>query len=150
MFKRIQIRKAELRDVDLLFEIELGVFGEDEETVSHKFESIISSRDPNSLFYVLLFEGEVKGFYCVLIEENEALLADLVVSKELHHQGLGSLLLDHALKLVQEKNCRLIKLTVRECNTPARRLYEKKGFKTLEFLPNYYGDESGVRYQKGF
>lgn len=150
MFKRIQIRKAELRDVDALFEIELDVFGEDEAAARHTFESIIYSRDANYLLYVLLFEGEVKGFYCVLLEEREALLADLVISKERQHQGVGSLLLEHALTMVQEKNCRLIKLTVREGNAPARRLYEKKGFKTLEFLPNYYGDENGIRYQKEF
>lgn len=150
MVKRIQIRRAEIEDVDALFQIELSVFGEGEATVRHTFESIISSQDESYLLYALLFEGEVKGFYCALIEKQEALLADLVVGLDLHHKGLGTLLLDHCLKTVKEKNCRFLKLTVREGNVPARRLYEKTGFKTLEFLPNYYGDENGVRYQFNF
>lgn len=148
MAKRIQIRKAELDDVDALFQIELSAFGEAEATVRHTFESIIASQDPNYFLFVLLFEGEVQGFYCAIWEGEEALLADLVVSRDLHHKGLGTLLLDHCLKTAKEKNCRSIKLTVREGNTSARRLYETKGFKALEFLANYYGDENGVRYQK--
>lgn len=145
MNKKIVIRKASLEDAEELFHIEQACFGEAEATVRESFEQIVGY--DHYFLYVLIFEGELGGFFCAIQDKDEAHLADLALKPELQGKGLGSLLLDQCFKKLREKNCRRLVLTVRKNNHSALKLYRKKGFRELELISSYYGDEDGLRLQ---
>lgn len=149
MNKKIIISKTTQDDVAEIFEIELACFGEAEATVRESFEQIVNLEE-NYFFYSLRYSGKLVGFYCAILDEKEAHLADLALNPDFQNKGLGSLLLDHCLKILREKNCRILVLTVRRGNLPAIRLYNKKGFTELGILTSYYGDEDGIRLQYVF
>lgn len=59
---------------------------------------------------------------------------------EYHGQGLGSMLMDHLIKLARESGCRAIELTTALDNKAGKALYEKKGFIALGQVDNTSGD----------
>lgn len=145
MNKKIIIRRAILLDAEKIFQIEKSCFGEAEATVRESFEQIIGNK--NYYIYVLCYEGEIAGFYCAILDGDRAHLADLAVSPDLQKRGLGSLLLNHCLKKIKGNKCQSLILTVRTMNYSAQKLYKKKGFKEVECIRNYYGDEDGLRLE---
>ena len=138
------IRKAQPEDVESLYQLEQAVFGEAEATLKETFEKIVSYPEGHEL-QVLLYQGNFAGFYCVTWDEAEAYLSDLALHPSYQGHGLGSFLLEHCLKLLREKNCRRLFLTVRPSNSRALSLYRRQGFEQLEILKAYYGDEDGLR-----
>lgn len=65
--------------------------------------------------------------------------------------GLGSRLLSEVLELISKENILKIQLTVASDNIKAIKLYEKFGFKKIDFLEDEYGN--GIHrefYEKKF
>ena len=56
--------------------------------------------------------------------------------KNFRGQGIGRALIEHAIRLAVEKNCRLVPLTSNKVRTDAVKFYEKIGFK-----PSHVGFE---------
>jgi ribosomal-protein-alanine N-acetyltransferase len=56
--------------------------------------------------------------------------------------GIGSALVQELAKRAQRESVSAILLEVRESNLPARRLYEKQGFREVGRRRNYYADPS--------
>ena len=58
-------------------------------------------------------------------------LAGLAVDEEIRGEGVGSIILDQAIKIAQQRGCRRVVLDVALDNPGARRLYERTGFKVF-------------------
>lgn len=91
---------------------------------------------------VARFSGESKiiGYACFWIVMEELYLMNLVVHLDHQRQGVGEELARWVFGLGQEEGCRIALLEVRVSNRPARRLYEKLGFKMIAVRPGYYRD----------
>jgi len=59
---------------------------------------------------------------------DSCLIHELVVSTGARNEGLGSLLLKHAIQLAQAHGCVEASLAVMSSNAAARRFYERHGF----------------------
>jgi len=67
-------------------------------------------------------------------------IKDLAVAPEARRNGLGRLLLGHAVSRLIVEGVASIKLEVRASNTAAKRLYTDEGFETVRRIPRYYSD----------
>ena len=88
--------------------------------------------------------GEITGyaFGTVIIDEGE--LYRIAVSPEKRGQGYGERLLLDFIGKCREKGAIKLFLEVRSKNVPARRLYEKTGFKEISVRKGYYGDDDAI------
>ena len=82
--------------------------------------------------------------YCVQTQAaGECHLLNLCVDPEWQRRGLGSLLLDHSIRLARLLNCNSMFLEVRPSNPAGYRLYEKKGFTVIGVRRDYYTSDEG-------
>ncbi len=110
-------------------------------------ESIINQLDSGNSVYVLSEEnGAAVGyaFGTVIIDEGE--LYRIAVSPEKRGKGIGERLLHEFVEKCHERGAVKLFLEVRSKNVPARRLYEKTGFKEISVRKGYYGDDDAVIY----
>jgi ribosomal-protein-alanine N-acetyltransferase len=82
--------------------------------------------------------------YCVQTQAaGECHLLNLCVDPEWQRRGLGSLLLDHSIRLARLLNCNSMFLEVRPSNPAGYRLYEKNGFTVIGVRRDYYTSDEG-------
>ena len=82
--------------------------------------------------------------YCVQTQAaGECHLLNLCVDPEWQRRGLGSLLLDHSIRLARLLNCKSMFLEVRPSNPAGYRLYEKNGFTVIGVRRDYYTSDEG-------
>lgn len=100
----------------------------------------------NSVYSVFEEDGETIGyaFGTVIIDEGE--LYRIAVSPEKRGNGIGESLLRDFVENCRNKGAVKLFLEVRSRNVPARRLYEKIGFKEISVRKGYYGDDDAVIY----
>jgi len=96
--------------------------------------------------------GTPCGFACAKVVANEWEIENVVVAAELHRRGIGDELLRHLIQRAQNEAASAILLEVRESNGPARRLYEKHGFREVGRRRSYYRDpaEDAILYALQF
>jgi len=85
-------------------------------------------------------EAEIVGYACFWTLFEELHLMNLAVHPDHRRRGIGEDLARWVLNTGQEKGARIALLEVRVSNDPARRLYEKIGFKKIAVRPGYYQD----------
>ena len=82
--------------------------------------------------------------YCI---QNHAAgenhLLNLCIAPEWQKQGLGRLLLGHAIRLARMQNCYCVLLEVRPSNPAGIQLYKKNGFIIVGERPDYYRSSKG-------
>ena len=76
------------------------------------------------------------GWLYLIKDENSFCLCDIEVNEEFREKGYGNRLLQTTLKGAFKHADKII-LHVTSDNTPAIKLYEKNGFKTLETIDIY-------------
>jgi ribosomal-protein-alanine N-acetyltransferase len=96
----------------------------------------------NRLAHYLVVErrGEVIAYGGVWVMVDEAHVTTFAVHPRYRRQGIGERLLLALLDLSIERHAREATLEVRLSNLPARRLYEKYGFRPVGIRPRYYSD----------
>lgn len=88
------------------------------------------------------------------VNDTIAYILTLGVVDELRKLGIASKLLEKSIEEIRfaDPNCRVVFLHVIEYNTPAKKLYEKNGFRGFKFEPNFYciGEQlyGGILYYK--
>ena len=90
-------------------------------------------------YFTLAYENTIIGYISfshVIDIEIEA----IVIKKDFQRLGLGTLLLNFVFEFAKTNNIENIFLEVRVSNTPARKLYDKCGFKEINIRKNYYND----------
>jgi [ribosomal protein S18]-alanine N-acetyltransferase len=83
------------------------------------------------------------GFILSRMAAGEAEILSVAVAIARRGRGLAGALLDLHMRRLAGLGVRAIFLEVDEDNTPARRLYERAGFREVGRRPGYYQRESG-------
>lgn len=132
------IRKIENKDLVSVLKIEKELFLEDSWT-EEMFRSEMND-NPFANVYVYELNGEIIGYFDLLISYENAELANIGVLRQFQHNGIGSQMMEYINQLVQKNHCENFTLEVRMSNENAIQLYEKFGFKIVSSRKNYYAD----------
>ena len=138
----VVVRRAEERDVGRILEIETASFVDP--WTGEAFRSSLTL--PHLRF--LVAEGDrapepggaaaVVGYVLAMVMGPEGEIADIAVAPEARGRGVGGVLLDRVMALVQHEGVGTIYLEVRESNVAARRLYESRAFRLVGRRRRYY------------
>jgi ribosomal-protein-alanine N-acetyltransferase len=91
--------------------------------------------------YVVARAGEtIVGFGGLWVMVDEAHITTFAVDPRWRRRGVGEWMLLALLDRATERHAREATLEVRLSNMPARRLYEKYGFRPVGIRPRYYSD----------
>ena len=125
--------------LDYLFSQEVE-FKSDHETQSRGLEMILNNNNIGNIFVAKKNEkiiGMVILLYTVstALGERVALLEDMVVSPNERGLGIGSMLLDHAVKYATEKGCKRITLLTDKTNIGAQKFYKQHRFNRSSMIP---------------
>jgi ribosomal-protein-alanine N-acetyltransferase len=85
---------------------------------------------------------QVVGFAGIWLLVDEAHITTFATRRSWRRQGIGERLLLALLDLSMERGANEATLEVRPSNEPARRLYEKYGFRVVGVRPRYYSDDN--------
>ena len=125
--------------LDYLFSQEVE-FKPDHETQSRGLEKILNNNNIGNIFVAKKNEkiiGMVILLYTVstALGERVALLEDMVVFPKERKLGIGSMLLDHAVKYAIEKRCKRITLLTDKINIRAQKFYKQHRFNRSSMIP---------------
>ncbi len=125
--------------LDYLFSQEVE-FKPDHETQSRGLEMILNNNNIGNIFVAKKNEkiiGMVILLYTVstALGERVALLEDMVVSPNERGLGIGSMLLDHAVKYATKKGCKRIILLTDKMNIRAQKFYKQHKFNPSSMIP---------------
>jgi [ribosomal protein S18]-alanine N-acetyltransferase len=93
-------------------------------------------------YIVARWGDEIVGFAGIWLLVDEAHVTTFATRRTWRRQGIGERLLLALLDLAIARGAHEATLEVRPSNTPARRLYEKYGFKLMGVRPRYYSDNN--------
>ncbi len=96
--------------------------------------------------------GSLCGFISAKAVAGEWEIENVVVSAEFLRRGIAGELLRQLIQRAQNEAASTILLEVRESNLPARRLYERRGFRDVGRRRAYYSDpvEDAILYALPF
>jgi len=128
------IRKLILEDLDKVYGLMNGYYHG--ELKYNKFEEIykLKLQDKNNYYIAAVDEENVIGLLISELQEKlhrekpQLFIEDLLVEENRRNNGIGTLLIDNAIKYAKEKNCEVIELTSYKDNFKAHKFYEKNGF----------------------
>ena len=125
--------------LDYLFSQEVE-FKPDHKTQSRGLRMILNNNNIGNIFVAKKNEkiiGMVILLYTVstALGERVALLEDMVVSPDERELGIGSMLLDHAVKYANEKGCKRITLLTDKMNIRAQKFYKQHKFNCSSMIP---------------
>jgi ribosomal-protein-alanine N-acetyltransferase len=93
--------------------------------------------------YIVARCGDViVGFAGIWLLVDEAHVTTFATRRSWRRQGIGERLILALLDLARNRGAHEATLEVRPSNMPARRLYEKYGFKVVGVRPRYYSDDN--------
>ena len=99
-------------------------------------------------FFVAEEEEKVLGYIGMYLCIDEADITNVAVFPEARGRGIGEALLAALMSGAREDGAAVFYLEVRDSNVPARRLYEKQGFRIIGKRKDYYTEptEDAVLY----
>ena len=95
--------------------------------LSHRYISE-ALKDPDSLLYILLKDGQVIGICTVDVSGTSNYLYGLAVVEDYRGKGIGSYLAKSIVNQLIEQNDKEFQIAVEDSNLGAKRLYENIGF----------------------
>ena len=100
--------------------------------------------EQNSLahYIVARYGNAIVGFAGIWLLVDEAHITTFATRTAWRRQGIGERLLVALIDLALVRGAKEATLEVRPSNTPAKRLYEKYGFKVVGVRPRYYSDSN--------
>ncbi len=101
-----------------------------------EFEAML--REPNTLVHRLRLGREVIGFAASRVAADEAEILSIAIAAGHRGRGLSRALLMTHLGHLAGRGVRTVFLEVEENNQPARRLYDRAGFKLAGRRERYY------------
>lgn len=106
-----------------------------------EFDQMLAER--NTLVHRLRIKRATLGFAVSRLGADEAELLTIAVDARHRNRGLSRGLLDTHLGHLAGRGIRTVFLEVEENNAPARRLYERAGFREVGRRERYYRDSKG-------
>src|SRR6266853_4706554 len=141
------IRPAALNDVPAILAIEQQAPGAAHWTAD-EYSNLVGSGA------VLVAEeaGKLCGFVCAKAIAGEWQIENVVVAAEFLRRGIANQLVRELIQRAASEAASAILLEVRESNLPARRLYEKQGFREVGRRRVYYRNpmEDAILYALRF
>jgi len=98
--------------------------------------------------HVLERGGECVGFFIVLRTVNHLHLANLAVAPAARRVGMGTLALRAIEDIARARGLPRVELEVRETNLAAQLLYQRNGYRAVEIVRSYYGDQDAYKMTK--
>ncbi|MHA0856504.1 ribosomal protein S18-alanine N-acetyltransferase [Paenibacillus sp. CMAA1364] len=135
--EEISFRKMSLEDIPDVMIIEHDAF-----TLPWS-ETAFRNELMNNLFaYYIVMEkhGHPIGYAGMWTIVDEAHITNVAILEAYRGCGLGESILDELMKSAMHQGMERMTLEVRVSNDIARRLYEKKGFKSVGVRKGYYSD----------
>jgi [ribosomal protein S18]-alanine N-acetyltransferase len=143
----VAIRSAALNDVPAILAIEQQAPG-----AAHWTAEQYSKLVGGGLVLVAEEAGELCGFICAKAVASEWEIENVVVAAAFLRRGIADELVRELIQCAENEAASAILLEVRESNLPARRLYEKHGFREVGRRRGYYRDpvEDAILYALRF
>ena len=125
----VEVRLAEPSYLETIARLHHQTFSDEMESqeVSQRYISE-ALKDPYSLLYILLKDGQVIGVCTVDVSGTSNYLYGLAIAEVYRGQGYGSYLAKSVVNQVIEQNDKEFQIAVEDDNVGAKRLYEKIGF----------------------
>lgn len=95
-----------------------------------------------AMYLVALMGDAIVAYGGIWLMVDEAHITTFAVHPRYRRRGIGERLLLALLDLARDRMAREATLEVRLSNLPARRLYEKYGFRPVGIRPRYYSDNN--------
>jgi len=134
---RISIEPMRIDDLDAVHAIERASFSVPWPDEAYRNE-LLTNRLAT---YVVARAGDdIVGFGGLWVMVDEAHITTFAVDPRWRRRGVGEWMLLGLLDRAVERHAREATLEVRLSNMPARRLYEKYGFRPVGIRPRYYSD----------
>ncbi len=136
---RVRVRRAHRRDIPEITEIEELAFPKSPYP-TYVFLYTLSNNPEG--FLVAEVHGRVVGYVIFEVRRwlNEGHIVSIAVHPEHRRCGIGTILMREAERRIRERGCDVVRLEVRESNFPARRFYERLGYRVERREPGYYQD----------
>ena len=134
---RLRLEPMTLDDLPAVHAIERASF-----TTPWPDDAYRSELQANRLatYLVARIEADVVGFAGIWLMVDEAHITTFAVHPDWRRRGIGERLLVAVIDAAVARHAREATLEVRLSNVPARRLYEKYGFRPVGLRPRYYTD----------
>ena len=147
METELYIRKAELKDIPAILEIEQVCFQED--SFSKQQFAYLIGRSKGA-FYVVQEEGRLIAYVSLLFHEGTRYLRvySIAVHPDFRGRSFGQRLMEQTIQSAREYKAEKVTLEVKEGNMPAIGLYMKSGFIPVGIKPHYYHDGSDAIYMQ--
>ena len=141
------IRPAALNDVPAILAIEQQAPGAAHWTAD-EYSNLVGS----GVVLVAEEAGKLCGFVCAKAIAGEWQIENVVVAAEFLRRGIANQLVRELIQRAASEAASAILLEVRESNLPARRLYEKQGFREVGRRRVYYRNpmEDAILYALRF
>jgi len=151
MGAQYEIRRATLRDLERIEEIERASFGReayDRKLFAYYREKcgglfLVAARR-NARTGKVSPRGKLCGYLIACLRggrlAGSAELVSIAVGPAARGKGAASALLESALRRLARHGAERLNLVVRATNAPARAFYEKYGFRRVRTVPGYYED----------
>ena len=134
MDRELTVREADRELLDAILAIENASF-----TCPWSEKSFLDAFDAETVtIYAAEEDGQLVGFSCLLVVEDEAEVLNIASAPEFRRRGAGQALLSRMLSDCEARGVSAVYLEVRESNAPARGLYQKSGFCEIGVRRNYY------------
>ena len=135
---RLRIEPMRLEDLVVVHAIERASFAAPWPANAYR-----SELETNRLAHYLVarIDGVVAGYGGMWLMVDEAHITTFAVHPAWRRQRIGERLLLAFLDIAVDRHAHEATLEVRLSNLPARRLYEKYGFRPVGLRPRYYSDD---------
>lgn len=135
---RVLIEPMRLEDLVVVHAIERASFAAPWPANAYR-----SELESNRLAHYLVAraDGDIVGYGGMWLMVDEAHITTFAIHPDWRRQRIGERLLLAFLDLAIDRRAREATLEVRLSNLPARRLYEKYGFRPVGLRPRYYSDD---------
>jgi [ribosomal protein S18]-alanine N-acetyltransferase len=144
----LDIRAAELGDLDAILALELAVFATDRLSRRSLRAFILSPRRP---LIVAKTDEALAGYALVSLREraSAARLYSIAVDRRNGRRGVGRALMAASEDYAAAHGRRALRLEVRSDNAAAIALYVRLGFRQFGHYENYYADgATALRFEK--
>ena len=136
MKEKIKIRKATIKDIDLIIDIQKRDGFTHSYYLNRKRLKELFKR--GEIFFIAFLDKKAVGFASVYIEIR-ARLHFISVIKEHSKKGIGSLLMQKVINEAKRRGKKMMYVYT-EKNSPVERFFIKNGFKKVGYFKNRFGE----------
>ncbi|WP_340113693.1 GNAT family N-acetyltransferase [Maribellus mangrovi] len=137
----IQIRKAGIEDLDFLLRLEKSCFEPFQQNTRQNIRySLLSDFQSVLIAEANEKNTEAVGSLTLFLYQHTIRIYSVAILPEHQNKGFGELLLKHVFELARRKKYGKIAIEVNEKNTALVNWYQKRGFRAIKNIPDYYAE----------